>query len=157
MRFVLTVFALNILCFATFSSRSFALIVSVSNRVYCVDVTVENVAITAAEAYAAWYVKAGTLTFAGTSTVNGAAPAEAVVDVSGIPDLSGDAGEGAGDGAGDETPEAPADDKKAPAETTAPATDDAKKGCGGSIGIGALAIVAVAGAACGLVSKKRED
>ena len=36
------------------------------------------------------------------------------------------------------------------------ATED-KKGCLGSIGFGAVAVVAVAGLACGLVSKKRED
>jgi len=52
--------------------------------------------------------------------------------------------------------DAPAAD--APA-TDAPATDAPaeEKGCKNSIGVGAVAVLAVAGLACGIVSKKRED
>jgi hypothetical protein len=52
------------------------------------------------------------------------------------------------------TDDAPAAD--APA-TDAPAADADDKGCGSAIGIGAVAVLAVAGLACGVVSKKRED
>ncbi len=51
----------------------------------------------------------------------------------------------------DNSTDAPATD------SSAPATDAEKKGCNNSIGVGAIAIIAVAGAACGFVAKKRED
>ncbi len=51
------------------------------------------------------------------------------------------------------TTEAPTDTPVT--EEPEPAADE--KGCGGAIGVGALAVLAVAGLACGIVSKKRED
>ena len=54
------------------------------------------------------------------------------------------------------TEEAPKDEKPADAPATDAPADDAKKGCGGAIGVGAVAILAVAGVAC-TFAKKRED
>ncbi len=124
-----------------------------------VNVTLNNVTLTASEdAYETKCVCAGTLKFEGTCSINGAAPEAATVDIAGMPSVGG-AGSGSVDtGSTDEEPE---DDKKddAPAET--PADDDntteEKKGCNNSIGVGAVAVLAVAGLACGIVSKKRED
>ena len=77
---------------------------------------------------------------------------------------SGDEGEGEGEGGeGDGSTDTGATDNTTTDNNAA--TNDApadnatteKKGCKNSIGVGAVAIIAVAGAACGFVAKKRED
>ncbi len=48
-------------------------------------------------------------------------------------------------------------DNTEPAGSNADTTDEAKGGCGSAIGVGAISVLLVAGLACGIASKKRED
>jgi len=124
---------------------------------YNVDVTLDGVAVTSnGAAYVIQCVNEGTLTFKGASTVNGAAPEAATVNIKGMADLTRP---GEGDTGSDEEPTEEEPTTDAPATDAAP-SDGAtaqKGGCGNSIGVGAFAVMAVAGLACGIVSKKRED
>ncbi|MBE6577911.1 MAG: hypothetical protein E7653_07230 [Ruminococcaceae bacterium] len=85
------------------------------------------------------------------------APAPTAPDLSLLEGEEDDGGDtGTGDTGTTETPTTDAPATDAPA-TDAPAADAEKKGCKNSIGVGAVAVLAVAGLACGIVSKKRED
>ncbi len=126
-----------------------------------VDVTLNGVALTSeGDAYVTKCVKAGTLTFEGTCTVNGAAPAATTVDIAGMPGAEDDEPVGGDEGEGttpdtDTTPDDGNTDASGDKEED---KDEEKKGgCLGSIGAGAVAVIAVAGLACGVVAKKRED
>jgi hypothetical protein len=65
-----------------------------------------------------------------------------------------------GDTPSGDTPSGDTPTGDAPATDNKPADDnktEKKSGCGSAIGVGAIAILAVAGLACGVASKKRED